>query len=152
MIGAHPNIFKRESQEQPIVACTWKIFLKRPQSHYLHTELFMKKLYLNFINSVHGLRFVTEEHSFKVELFLLFAGIVSLIFIERPGITKAIAICMILLIMAFEALNTCIELLCDRLTLSIDKNIGRIKDIASAAVFLSVVSTAVYWGWLILFF
>lgn len=109
----------------------------------------MKKLLRNFINSIHGLRFVFSEHSFRVELVFLLAGSLSLIFMERPGLEKAIAISMILLTMALEALNTCVELLCDRFTLSIDDNIRQIKDIASAAVFLSVLATTLYWGWLI---
>jgi diacylglycerol kinase (ATP) len=47
--------------------------------------------------------------------------------------------------MMAEAFKTAIERLCDRITLHNDPQIGLIKDIASAAVFLSVLAALGVW-------
>ncbi len=50
------------------------------------------------------------------------------------------------LVWSAEALNTGLELLCDRLHPEIDPDIGRVKDMAAAGVLLAAVAAAVVGG------
>ena len=48
-------------------------------------------------------------------------------------------------VMIVELLNTAIEKLCDRITTKPDEQIGRVKDIASAAVGLAILLALTVW-------
>jgi diacylglycerol kinase (ATP) len=47
--------------------------------------------------------------------------------------------------MAIELLNTAIEKLADRLTTDHDPQIGRVKDLGSAAVGVALVAAGLFW-------
>jgi diacylglycerol kinase (ATP) len=49
------------------------------------------------------------------------------------------------LVLVVELLNTAIEKLADRVNLAIDPQIGRVKDMGSAAVGLALLIAAVAW-------
>jgi diacylglycerol kinase (ATP) len=51
----------------------------------------------------------------------------------------------VLLVMVVELLNTAIEKLADRLTTDHDKQIGRVKDMGSAAVGVTLVLAGITW-------
>ncbi len=52
---------------------------------------------------------------------------------------------VILLLLAVELLNTAIEKLADRVTLEHDPQIGRVKDMGSAAVAVAAVIAGLVW-------
>ena len=60
--------------------------------------------------------------------------------------TAALLIGLYMILMAFELLNTAVEALCDRLTRQHCPEIGRVKDIASAAVGLMIVVNVLGWA------
>jgi diacylglycerol kinase (ATP) len=54
-------------------------------------------------------------------------------------------VAVVLLLLAVELLNTAIEKLADRLTLDHDPQIGRVKDMGSAAVGAAIVIAGLVW-------
>jgi diacylglycerol kinase (ATP) len=55
----------------------------------------------------------------------------------------------VVLVLVIELLNTAIEKLSDRVTRDTDPLIKRVKDMSSAAIFLSLVAAGVVWIWVI---
>ena len=54
-------------------------------------------------------------------------------------------VCAVVLVLVVELLNTAIEKLADRLTTDHDPQIGRVKDIGSAAVGVALVMAGLFW-------
>ena len=96
----------------------------------------IKKLYRNLINSLNGLKIVSKENSFILEL-VLGVFLIPYIFFSTIDLNyKIILSIMYFLLLAFEIMNTAVEKLCDRITTDLDPEIKKIKDLSSAAVFL----------------
>ena len=96
----------------------------------------VKKLYNNLINSLNGLKIVSKENSFILEL-VLGVFLIPYIFLSNIDFNyKIILSVLYFLLLAFEIMNTAVEKLCDRVTTDIDSEIKKIKDLSSAAVFL----------------
>ena len=96
----------------------------------------IKKLYINLINSLNGLKIVLKENSFILEL-VLGIFIIPYIFLSNIDFNyKIILSVLYFLLLAFEIMNTAIEKLCDKVTNDIDPDIKKIKDLSSAAVFV----------------
>ena len=96
----------------------------------------IKKLYSNLINSLNGLKIVSKENSFILEL-VLGVFLIPYIFLSNIDFNyKIILSVLYFLLLAFEIMNTAIEKLCDRITTDLDPKIKNIKDLSSAAVFI----------------
>ena len=96
----------------------------------------IKKLYVNLINSLNGLKIVIKENSFILELI---GGIFLILYLFNTDIStlfKIIILSVYFLLLAFEIFNTSIEKLCDKITKETDKDIKIIKDLSSASVFV----------------
>lgn len=106
----------------------------------------MKRLYLATINSWNGLRAAARsDAAVREELIVLLLAIPLAWFV---GVTTARSIELVLVLMlllAVELLNTAIEKLADRLTLDHDEQIGRVKDMGSAAVGLTLLIAGFFW-------
>lgn len=106
----------------------------------------MKRLYLATINSWNGLRAAARsEAAIREELTILLLSIPAAYFI---AVTTARAIELVLVLMfllTVELLNTAIEKLADRLTLDHDEQIGRVKDMGSAAVGVALLIAGFFW-------
>ena len=96
----------------------------------------IKKFYSNFLNSLRGLKFALKEHSFLAEIFGGFILIPYILIIDLQNIFKIIIFSVYFLLLAFELINTSIEKLSDKITKKYDKDIKKIKDLASASVFV----------------
>ena len=96
----------------------------------------MKKIFLNLINSINGLKIALTQHSFIAEILGGFVLIPYLIITDLNNIFKLIIIILYVLLLAFELLNTAIEKLSDKITKNFDEDIKKIKDISSASVFV----------------
>ena len=96
----------------------------------------IKKFFLNFINSMNGLKLTLTQHSFIAEILGGFILIPYLIIADLNNIFKLIIIIIYFLLLAFELLNTAIEKLSDKVTKNFDQDIKKIKDISSASVFV----------------
>ena len=96
----------------------------------------MKKIFLNLISSINGLKIALTQHSFIAEILGGFVLIPYLIITDLNNIFKLIIIILYFLLLAFELLNTAIEKLSDKITKNFDEDIKKIKDISSASVFV----------------
>ena len=98
------------------------------------------------INTRNGLIFaVRSEQAFREELAAL---VISLPFAWFIGVTPARRVELVvvmLLLLVVELLNTAIEKLSDRLTTDHDPQIGRVKDMGSAAVGVSLLIAGITW-------
>lgn len=86
------------------------------------------------------------EEAFRQELFLLlFLAPLGLWLGETP-VERALLMACLLLVLVVELLNSAIEASVDRVGLESHELSGRAKDIASAAVFMSMTLAGVTWG------
>ena len=106
----------------------------------------MDRLLRATINTWRGFLAATRsEEAFRQELIAL-AIAVPLAFILAGEAWKRLALIgVVLLILIVEMLNTAIEKLADRLTTAHDPQIGRVKDMGSAAVGLTLFVAALTW-------
>jgi diacylglycerol kinase (ATP) len=104
------------------------------------------RLWRATINSRNGLIFaIRSEQAVREEIFVLLiavplACLVGLTVMRRVELVAAVA-----LVLVVELLNTAIEKLADRLTLDHDPQIGRVKDMGSAAVGVSLLMAGSFW-------
>jgi diacylglycerol kinase (ATP) len=98
------------------------------------------------VNTRNGLAFaIRSEQAIREELFAL---ALSLPFAWLIGVTmmrRFELVAMVVLVLVVELLNTAIEKLADRLTTDHDPQIGRVKDMGSAAVGGALVVTGLFW-------
>jgi diacylglycerol kinase (ATP) len=98
------------------------------------------------LNSRNGLIFaVRSEQAIREELVAL---VISLPMAWLCGATlmrRVELVGMVLMVMVVELLNTAIEKLADRLTTDHDPQIGRVKDLGSAAVGVALIIGALFW-------
>lgn len=101
------------------------------------------------INSWKGILAAAQSDlAVRQELVLLALSIPLSLFLT-PEFPKRLALVgSLVFVMAVELLNTAIEKLCDRLTGEQDPAIGRVKDMASAAVGLSLLLAGAIWLWI----
>ena len=86
-----------------------------------------------------------NETSFKIEVVLIAAAWIGLIFVAIPLWVKAVLGLSPLLILLIEAVNSAIERVVDLVTQEHHPLAKQAKDAGSAAVFLSIVLTAGIW-------
>jgi diacylglycerol kinase (ATP) len=98
------------------------------------------------INSLNGLTFAfRSERAVREEVVAL---VLSFPLSWLVGVTPARRVelvLVVLLLLVVELLNTAIEKLADRLTLDHDPQIGRVKDMGSAAVGVALTIAGLTW-------
>jgi len=109
----------------------------------------VKRLWRATINSWHGLVAATQsEQAFREELAVLAIGIPLAFFLTADTGRRIALIGTIVFILIVELLNTAIEKLSDRITLDHDPALKRVKDMGSAAIFLSLLLAGAVWLWI----
>jgi len=104
------------------------------------------RLWRATINTRNGLAFaIRSEQAVREELIALalavpFAWLVGATVMRRVELVATVA-----LVLVVELLNTAIEKLSDRLTTDHDPQIGRVKDMGSAAVGVALVTAGLFW-------
>jgi diacylglycerol kinase (ATP) len=106
----------------------------------------MERLLRATVNTWKGLIAATRsEEAFRQELVALVFAI-PLAFVVADDAWKRVALIgVVLLLLAVEMLNTAIEKLADRLTTEHDPQIGRVKDMGSAAVGIVLILAGMIW-------
>jgi diacylglycerol kinase (ATP) len=106
----------------------------------------MERLLRATLNSWHGLcDAARSEEAFRQEVVALVLA-VPLAFVVAADVWKAfLLIGVVLFLMVVELLNTAIEKLADRVSREIDPQIGRVKDMGSAAVGLALIIAGAVW-------
>jgi diacylglycerol kinase (ATP) len=111
----------------------------------------VKRLWRATINSWHGFVAATQsELAFREELVALAIGIPLAFFLTADTGKRIALIGTLVFILIVELLNTAIEKLGDRITRDNDPAIKRIKDMGSAAIFLSLLLAGAVWLWVLL--
>ncbi len=86
-----------------------------------------------------------NEDAFRVELILAAVLVPLGLWLGPTGVGKALLVGSVLFVLVVELLNSAVEAAVDRISLEDHRLAKRAKDIGSAAVMLSLASTAVIW-------
>jgi diacylglycerol kinase (ATP) len=98
------------------------------------------------LNSWNGLRAAARsEQAFRQELVTLLLAVPAAFLIATETWRRMVLIGVVVLLMIVELLNTAIEKLSDHVTPEDHPAIGRIKDMGSAAVGLSMLLCGLVW-------
>jgi diacylglycerol kinase (ATP) len=108
----------------------------------------MHRLLRATINSWRGLvAAARSEEAFRQELAALVVAVPLAFFVAETAWKRLALIAVVLFVLVVELLNTAIEKLADRVNLATDPQIGRVKDMGSAAVGLSLLIAGGAWLW-----
>lgn len=102
-----------------------------------------------FFYSLAGLRHALGERAFQQELALAVLLLPLGIWLGQTPMEQALLIGSLLLVLVVELLNSAVESAIDRVGREQDPLSGRAKDLASAAVFVSILNVLVTWGLLL---
>ena len=91
-----------------------------------------------------------HEEAFRQEVFVFVIATPVALWWGQSTVEKLLLIGSIVLVMLAELLNSAIESIVDRVGFEHHELSGRAKDIGSAAVFLSMIWTAIVWVSLLL--
>lgn len=106
----------------------------------------LRRLWRATINSRNGLTFAfRSEQAFREEVVALALAVPLAFVIGATAMRSIELIGVVLLVMVVELLNTAIEKLADRLTTEQDPQIGRVKDMGSAAVGVALLLAGAVW-------
>jgi diacylglycerol kinase (ATP) len=106
----------------------------------------MERLLRATINTWHGLLAATRsEEAFRQELVALLLAVPLAFFVTDAAWKRLALIGVVVFVLVVELLNTAVEKLADRVNLAIDPQIGRVKDMGSAAVGLALIIAGLAW-------
>ena len=106
----------------------------------------MLRLWRATINTRNGLIFaIRSEQAVREELFALALSVPLAWVIGSTIMRRVELIAAVVMVLIVELLNTAIEKLADRLTTEHDAQIGRVKDMGSAAVGVALVTAGLFW-------
>ena len=98
------------------------------------------------MNSRNGLAFaIRSEQAVREEIVALLLALPLAWLIGATTMRRVEMIAVVVLVLVVELLNTAIEKLADRLTTEHDPQIGRVKDMGSAAVGVALIMTGLFW-------
>ena len=106
----------------------------------------MERLLRATINTWRGLLAAARsEEAFRLELIALVLAVPVAFLLTEEAWKRLALIAVVAFVLVVELLNTAIEKLADRVNLAVDPQIGRVKDMGSAAVGLALLIAAVAW-------
>jgi diacylglycerol kinase (ATP) len=104
------------------------------------------RLWRATINSRNGLIFaIRSEQAVREEVVVLLLAVPLAWLVGETVMRRVELVAAVALVLVVELLNTAIEKLSDRLTMDHDPQIGRVKDMGSAAVGVSLLMTGAFW-------
>jgi len=104
------------------------------------------RLWRATVNSRNGLIFAARsEQAVREELAALVIAIPLAWLIGATTMRRVELVAAVVLVLVVELLNTAIEKLADRLTTDHDPQIGRVKDMGSAAVGVALLLAGAFW-------
>jgi diacylglycerol kinase (ATP) len=106
----------------------------------------LQRLWRATINSRNGLVWaVRSEQAVREEVVALAFAIPLAWLVGATMMRRLELVAVVLLLLVVELLNTAIEKLADRLTTEHDLQIGRVKDMGSAAVGVALIMAGLFW-------
>jgi diacylglycerol kinase (ATP) len=104
------------------------------------------RLWRATINTRNGLVFaIRSEQAVREELVALLISLPLAWVIGTTAMRRIELVTAVVMVLVVELLNTAIEKLADRLTTEHDLQIGRVKDMGSAAVGVALVTAGLFW-------
>lgn len=101
-------------------------------------------------NSIHGIcAALKHEAAFRQEIMLSVVLIPIALYLQLSVVEKVLLISSVFIVLMVELLNSAIEWATDYISIDTHPYAKRIKDMGSAAVFLSLLHVAVIWGLII---
>jgi diacylglycerol kinase (ATP) len=98
------------------------------------------------VNTRNGLAFaIRSEQAVREELAALALALPLAWLVGTTAMRRVELIAVVVLVLVVELLNTAIEKLADRLTTELDPQIGRVKDVGSAAVGVALLMAGLFW-------
>jgi len=98
------------------------------------------------INSRNGLVFaIRSEQAIREEVVALVLSLPLAWLCGATVMRRVELVAVVVLVLVIELLNTAIEKLSDRLTTDHDPQIGRVKDMGSAAVGVALLMAGIFW-------
>jgi diacylglycerol kinase (ATP) len=98
------------------------------------------------VNTRNGLAFaIRSEQAVREELAALALALPLAWLVGITAMRRVELIAVVVLVLVVELLNTAIEKLADRLTTELDPQIGRVKDMGSAAVGVALLMAGLFW-------
>ena len=91
-----------------------------------------------------------HEQAFRLEVIAFVVLFPFVFMLGKTGLERALLLSSLLLVLIAELVNSAFEATLDRISLEEHPLIGRAKDVASAAVGLSLMNAVAVWG-LVLF-
>ena len=91
-----------------------------------------------------------HEDAFRQEVFLALLLIPLAFYLGQTGISRALMIAAVLLVLIVELLNSALEAAVDRISLEHHQLIKRAKDMVSAAVMIELANVVVVWALVLL--
>lgn len=96
--------------------------------------------------SFQGLRHAwAKEVAFRYEIYLLIVALPAAWFLGKSAVERAVLIVSVLFVVVVELINSSIEATVDRIGKESNELSGHAKDLASAAVFVSILLAAAVW-------
>ena len=86
------------------------------------------------VSALSGLPILFREKAARREILLILVSVAFFVYYRNPLSLLLLVLSIVLL--AFEALNTAIEMLCDHITPGYDVIIKRVKDVAASALLI----------------
>ena len=106
----------------------------------------MLRLWRATLNTRNGLAFaVRSEQAVREEIFALVLALPLAWLIGATAMRRFELVAAVAFVLVVELLNTSIEKLSDRLTTDHDPQIGRVKDMGSAAVGVALLMAGGFW-------
>jgi diacylglycerol kinase (ATP) len=111
----------------------------------------LRRIVNAFIFSMAGFKACFEnEEAFRQEVFVLIPLLPLALWLGETGLERALLVISLLIVPIVELLNSAIEANVDRVGLERHELSQRAKDIASAAVFTSILLAAAVWALILL--
>ena len=105
------------------------------------------RIYKAFTYSLQGIRAAwLHEHAFRQEAVLVIIGVVVALLLRISAYEKLLLICVLLLILIVELINSAVEAVVDRVSLERHPLSKNAKDLGSAAVFFALTIAGLTWG------
>ncbi|MCY4642472.1 MAG: diacylglycerol kinase [Gammaproteobacteria bacterium] len=107
----------------------------------------LRRLFYACCNSADGLLAAWKnEEAFRQEVALAIVLVPAAFWVGENSVQISLLLLSVFLVLIVELLNTCVEMVVDRISIEQHELSRQTKDIASAAVGVSLIALAVVWG------
>ena len=110
-------------------------------------KFFTRRVIKNSIYSFNGLiSALKSEEAFRIEVFLFLILLPLSFYLGQSHVEICLLIISLFIVLITELLNTALEKTIDRISKEKNELSGVVKDIGSAAVFISLLQAVVVWS------